>query len=416
MTGLRSVIRRTLAATVLSTTALLGLLGGAGSVAAQTQTAVEYYYQVWNFYFITSFPAEIAALDGGAFGGAWKRTGQTFSVWAQPTGGALPNCRFFSTGFAPKSSHFYTPYAAECAGLKAPGSGWQYEAIAFYVQLPDGSGNCPMGTTILYRLYNNGMGGAPNHRFTTDAATFNQMRAAGWIFEGDGRTGASACVPTSSVPPPRTTAEGLWSGSTSTGSNIYSIILDTGVYYVLYTFPGTNNIAGVVQGTGTSNNGSFTSFDARDFYIGYGVYPATIIGSYIPQMTLNGASTEAGISTSFGAIYVPQYDQPVNLVQVAGTYNGSVASSQGWQNVVITLNAAGGFYGISSGCTFTGTATPHGSVNVMDLVVTFNGGLCIFGTSTLLGIAYYDAPTGQLFDAAPNAARTDGFLAVGVKQ
>jgi hypothetical protein len=133
-------------------------------------------------------------------------------------------------------------------------------------------------------------------------------------------------------------------------------------------------------------------------------------------MTLNGASTEGGISTSFGAIYVPQYDQPVNLVQVAGTYNGSVASSQGWQNVVITLNAAGGFYGISSGCTFTGTATPHGSVNVMDLVVTFNGGLCIFGTSTLLGIAYYDAPTGQLFAAAPNAARTDGFLAVGVKQ
>jgi len=50
------------------------------------------------------------------------------------------------------------------------------------------------------------------------------------------------------------------------------------------------------------------------------------------------------------------------------------------------------------------------------LSVTFGGGLCIFGTSTLPGIAYYDVPTHQLYAIAPNAARTDGFLAVGVKQ
>ncbi|HET7200265.1 MAG TPA: hypothetical protein VFI80_05565, partial [Burkholderiales bacterium] len=43
-----------------------------------TTAAVEYYYSDWNFYFETAFPDEIAALDGGAFGGAWKRTGQTF--------------------------------------------------------------------------------------------------------------------------------------------------------------------------------------------------------------------------------------------------------------------------------------------------------------------------------------------------
>ena len=66
------------------------------SASAQTQLAVEYYYADWNFYFVTSDPGEIAALDGGAFGGLWKRTGQTFTVWTGPTNGALLTCRFFS--------------------------------------------------------------------------------------------------------------------------------------------------------------------------------------------------------------------------------------------------------------------------------------------------------------------------------
>jgi hypothetical protein len=170
---------------------------------AQTQAAVEYYYAAWDYYFITSFPDEIAVLDGGAFGGVWKRTGQTFDVWTAPGNDQLPACRFFSTAFAPKSSHFYTPFAAECAGLKN-GSTWQYENVAFYLQLADSAGVCPAGTAVLYRLYNNGMGGAPNHRYTTSAATFSQMQSLGWTFEGDGRTGAFACVPA-----PAPNAEGL---------------------------------------------------------------------------------------------------------------------------------------------------------------------------------------------------------------
>src|SRR2546425_2743978 len=73
-------------------TALSGLV----QPPAQTVVAVEYYYDVWNFYFETSFPDEIAALDGGAFGGAWKRTGETFKVWPQPTGASSATCRFFT--------------------------------------------------------------------------------------------------------------------------------------------------------------------------------------------------------------------------------------------------------------------------------------------------------------------------------
>jgi hypothetical protein len=161
---------------------------------APTVTAVEYFYAAWGYYFVTAFATEIAALDAGAFGGVWQRTGNDFLVWPQPTGTASATCRFFSVAFAPRSSHFYTPFAAECAAVKI-NSAWQYEGIAFYIQQADVNGLCPVGTVTLYRVYNNGMGGSPNHRYTTSIVIFNQMLAAGWIFEGNGITKAFACVP-----------------------------------------------------------------------------------------------------------------------------------------------------------------------------------------------------------------------------
>jgi hypothetical protein len=180
--------------------------GDSASVTAapppnQTATAVEYYYNVWNFYFVTSFPAEIAALNGGAFGGAWKPTGETFPVWSSPSNPAVvPTCRFFSTAvFAPKSSHFYTPIASECLFLQTDPASltvWQLEtAAAFYLELTDASGNCPAGTAPLYRVVNNGMGGAPNHRFTTSRVTRDQMVMLGWSAEGNGPDIIFACVP-----------------------------------------------------------------------------------------------------------------------------------------------------------------------------------------------------------------------------
>ena len=135
--------------------------------------------------------------DGGQF--AWQRTGETFNVWSGPESGSRPTCRFFKPAFYPE--HVYTPYEAECAAVQAnPDSQYIYEGIAFYLQLPDENGNCPLGTTILYRVYNNGIDGVPVHRLTTSEATFGRMLARGWVFEGDSRTFAFACVPSSTAP------------------------------------------------------------------------------------------------------------------------------------------------------------------------------------------------------------------------
>jgi hypothetical protein len=157
-------------------------------------TAVEYFNEAWGFYFVTADPVEIDALDNGAFDHAWVRTGETFHVWRVQVAGSLPTCRFFSDVFAPRSTHFYTPFPFECDALKA-NPAWVYEGNAFDIGLPDASGLCAVGTVPLYRAYNNGIGGAPNHRFTTSFATLQQMIGAGWSFEGNGNTQVFACVP-----------------------------------------------------------------------------------------------------------------------------------------------------------------------------------------------------------------------------
>jgi hypothetical protein len=93
----------------------------------------------------------------------------------------------------------YTPYPAECAAVRADAkSSYQYEGIAFYLHVPDANGECPIGTTIRYRVYS-GKSGAPVHRVTTNVATFNEMLATDFVFEGDSRTLAFACVPSSAA-------------------------------------------------------------------------------------------------------------------------------------------------------------------------------------------------------------------------
>ena len=163
----------------------------------QTVVAVEYYHAGWDMYFVTALPDEIAALDGGAFGGAWTRTGQQFNVYALEGAPASSSTvwRFFGTMFEPKSSHIHTANDAEYEALVSGAiAGWQLEGPVFSAPLPAHNGTCPAGTIPVYRVYNNGMGGAPNHRLVTDANAFARMVTAGWIPEGKG-VGVGFCSP-----------------------------------------------------------------------------------------------------------------------------------------------------------------------------------------------------------------------------
>lgn len=164
----------------------------ATATPATTAPAIEYYNAAFDHYFVTSLPDEIAKLDSGAIGG-WSRTGESFAVFAGGSAHAAV-CRFFSASFAPKSSHFYTALANECSTLRQ-NADWQFEGVVFEIDLPDASGTCTAPRVPLYRMYNNGQGGAPNHRYTTSSAVRASMVARGWTPEGLGSAGVVGCVP-----------------------------------------------------------------------------------------------------------------------------------------------------------------------------------------------------------------------------
>jgi YVTN family beta-propeller protein len=165
---------------------------------ANTHLATEWYHAGFDHYFHTAFALENAVISDGAYANDWNRTFGFFRVWTAPGAGRQSVSRFFSTQWGTKSSHFYTAVKSErdllVAGII---TGWQLEADdIYYIGLADlTTGACPAGTVPLYRMYNNMLGGAPNHRFTGSAATRDQMVAQGWVAEGSGPDVVYGCTP-----------------------------------------------------------------------------------------------------------------------------------------------------------------------------------------------------------------------------
>ena len=158
--------------------------------------AAEYYNSILDHYFMTSDAAERQSVETGGAGPGWTRTtASAYRVWSSPGTALTPVCRFYGNPqigangrrIGP-NSHFYTIDPAECAAVKLD-AGWVYEGTAFHAVRLD-NGACPGVTRPLYRAYNNGFPAKDaNHRYATELAILEAMRASGWSVEG-----AAMCV------------------------------------------------------------------------------------------------------------------------------------------------------------------------------------------------------------------------------
>lgn len=180
---------------VASTVSLAGT-GTTPPTAAVTTQMIEYYYAALDYYFITSHPEEITALDKFA---AWQRTGKSFSVYVAQQPGTLGINRYYFDQVAvnkTRGSHFYTLVQSEkdlLASLNpinsaAPRLPYNEgpDSYAFPPVVEGVGGSCAAGQTPVYRVFR---GQArfpdnPNHRFTTDTAIYNAFVALGWDGEG----------------------------------------------------------------------------------------------------------------------------------------------------------------------------------------------------------------------------------------
>lgn len=221
-----------------------------------------------------------------------------------------------------------------------------------------------------------------------------------------------------SLPQPTpTSAEGRWTGMTSTGRVVAGLVLEDGSYWLFYT--ATDNptlLAGLVQGTGTSHSGSFGSSNTRDFNVeGAGIRAGTMDGSYVPNKRFHGTIAYfTGDNESFTSTYDGDSESAPNLTQVAGTYSGLRTDNH---TVTVTVESAGTISGHSTdNCTFTGILSPRAKGTVFHISVTFEEGACRQGSETLTGVAFYDAATNRLYSAALNNARTISYLFLGARQ
>jgi len=141
------------------------------AASAHKVQAIEYFHAAIGHYFLTAQADEQYGLDNGFLPG-WVRTGNAFYVWDAATGSAQAVFRLFTVKFASKAAHFYTSSIAERDLRRVENGGdWTYEKIAYYLQPAAGNG-CLSGTVPIYRMFNYGQTGAPNHRFTTSYATY----------------------------------------------------------------------------------------------------------------------------------------------------------------------------------------------------------------------------------------------------
>lgn len=314
----------------------------------------------------------------------------------------------------PKSSHFYAPRGLGCESTIAGFPDWTLEDDKLFAALlPDASGACPAATLPVYRLYNNGQGGAPNHRFVTSLDDRQTMLGQGWIAEGAG-IGVGMCVP--STVGSRTTAEGLWRGVTSQGQTLRILILSGGTFHITFSQVGNALDAGVLVGTLTSANGTLTSNDVQEYPLTVpapfaGGTTSTLRGTYVP-----GSSMQLTIgSSTVSATYDPAYDRPADLASFAGTYAGSTGHVTESLPMTASMDAQGKLRIQGTQCVFQVVATPHGNVNVLDINVT--SGTCYRGG----GVMFYDEAAHALVALSPvfinpNFGIADLWFSIGTRQ
>ncbi len=101
---------------------------------------------------------------------------------------------------------------------------------------------------------------------------------------GGGGRGGTASVPAAST-------EGLWNGDGSTFRSVTAIVLDNASYWLRHSVPHVSAVvAGFIQGSSSSLNGSFPSSGGVDFNLeGEGINNVTLAASHVVRQSFNGS-------------------------------------------------------------------------------------------------------------------------------
>jgi len=213
-------------------------------------------------------------------------------------------------------------------------------------------------------------------------------------------------------------AEGFWSGRTSTGYELNSLFLENNEFWNIVGQT-INNVFYVVafdNGAASINSNNYSTF-FREYaetttIAGYStgtVIANTKISGTVT--TIDGAKTQiATLSMTPPSTSVYDYNKTANIDEVIGSWTGSFLS--GYPGTV-QISSNGQLTGRSYGCNFSGSISPRSSgKNVFDFTLV-NGTGCVLQGSQASGIAIsYLTSTGkrQLIAAGTDASKALGNL------
>lgn len=164
-------------------------------------------------------------------------------------------------------------------------------------------------------------------------------------------------------------AEGLWSGTTSSGT-FDGVVLDTGEYWFIY---GSDRGArGVVQGNGYFSRSRFVSDNGADFAFGFDrPFSSTLASVVNPYVSIDGDVYLASRLERFYVGYDREYDFPANLAAVVGRRVGSGSTLLSAGDFIIDIDAFGNFSAVLAGnCEYGGRVIPSARRNVFDITLS----------------------------------------------
>jgi hypothetical protein len=213
------------------------------------------------------------------------------------------------------------------------------------------------------------------------------------------------------------TAEGIWVGTSSTGFSVSMAILEDGSTWGVYMTGASGPIVGAIHAETRSSDGRLGGLGQEFNIPTRSVTGFSYLGTYVPRGSIKAeTSTFVQLTGTYKASYLDR----ASLDEIAGTYTGSaVTGTSPVQSISATISPNGAVtVAPSLGCSASGSVLPRPSRrNVFDIAITFVGASCALGNgATATGIALYDRDTRRAIVMGLNTAKSDGFIAVAVKQ
>lgn len=228
--------------------------------------------------------------------------------------------------------------------------------------------------------------------------------------------------PAPSPPPAPVGIEGLYRGVIPGNRTINAYFLDDGRYYVIYSVANDPSlISGLMEGSGTDNNGSYSSSNLKDFSVErVPTRDGSLSATYVTKQSFNGTVSYSNVAFPSVSLIGSSFDPYTNnLASISGNYTGAIAESRGngADAASLVVLSTGRFTGRSSiGCTFTGDMTVRPRGNALALTLNMGPAPCASPNLVATGIATFNPATGRLVMATTTADRSNAVLFGGGRQ